>query len=460
MAQALAILRPKTQLEWELTCPVCRDIFSDPHLLPCGHAFCHDCLLGMLRHPTEMGFRCPHCRACFGPLIRVQKNVTLANIAEDFKRTQRAKMEAVQCDFCPPGEQAATAKTCLKCEVSMCAEHVKPHLELPAFREHPLTEPLGDVKERKCPEHDRMYRYYCPEAKAYMCSACTQERKHMECLEEASNTLAKEITENMKRHFRTLTEKLEICEGTGRRLKQDLQSLKSEIRKQTSPQQGLTLSITTLLLPLLLGVFLFYVYSSFSNTLQRQHILVSNIYSTISGRDVLTLDIDSASPLLRVSGDLLTAERVQKRLSVPAHPARFDGTPQVLTSQCFTSGRHRWELEAVGYWDIAVSYPGVGRKGKEGTAFGFNKESWSLTHNDRDELLAFHNKVKREISRPLSHNRVTVTVDIPGGNVTFWEAGSALVHLYTFSTTFTQPVCLGLGLYRSDPPSRVTILRS
>ncbi len=49
-------------------------------------------------------------------------------------------------------------KTCLKCEVSMCQEHVKPHLELPAFREHPLTEPMNDFWKRKCPDHDEIYR--------------------------------------------------------------------------------------------------------------------------------------------------------------------------------------------------------------------------------------------------------------------------------------------------------------
>lgn len=49
-------------------------------------------------------------------------------------------------------------KMCLKCEVSMCQEHLKPHLELPAFREHPLTEPMNDFWKRKCPEHEEMFR--------------------------------------------------------------------------------------------------------------------------------------------------------------------------------------------------------------------------------------------------------------------------------------------------------------
>lgn len=55
---------------------------------------------------------------------------------------------------------------------------MKPHLELPAFREHPLTEPLGDLRKRKCPEHDEMYRYYCMDDRVCVCNACTIEGSH------------------------------------------------------------------------------------------------------------------------------------------------------------------------------------------------------------------------------------------------------------------------------------------
>ncbi|KAG7257164.1 hypothetical protein CRUP_006033 [Coryphaenoides rupestris] len=86
-----------------------------------------------------------------------------------------------------PGEAAMVAvvatptpavKTCLKCEVSMCGEHVRPHLELPAFREHPLSDPLGDLGSRKCPSHDEIYRYYCLDDHVCVCNACTIEGGH------------------------------------------------------------------------------------------------------------------------------------------------------------------------------------------------------------------------------------------------------------------------------------------
>ncbi|XP_049424532.1 E3 ubiquitin/ISG15 ligase TRIM25 isoform X2 [Epinephelus fuscoguttatus] len=230
-------------LQEELTCPVCLDLYRDPHLLPCGHNFCKTCLDRLKRQADRGRFRCPECRDSHRCGTNFQKNFKLANIADDYRHRRRATtaaatalksrellstslsaqqargVSAVPCDYCPSvaaeasgvsavGEgsspasvsqeegdkqeaAAATAvaaaaavssmfavKTCLKCEVSMCQEHVKPHLELPAFREHPLTEPMNDFWKRKCPDHDEIYRYYCMDDKICVCNACTIEGGH------------------------------------------------------------------------------------------------------------------------------------------------------------------------------------------------------------------------------------------------------------------------------------------
>lgn len=197
-------------LQEELTCPVCLDLYRDPHLLPCGHNFCKTCLDHLKRQAERGRFRCPECRESHRCGTTFQKNFKLANIADDYRHRRRAATAApitlksrasllpslaapqarsgfaVPCDYCPTvaaeassastagdGSSAASVsqqvkqeaaapmfavKTCLKCEVSMCQEHVKPHLELPAFCEHPLTEPINDFWKRKCPDHDEIYR--------------------------------------------------------------------------------------------------------------------------------------------------------------------------------------------------------------------------------------------------------------------------------------------------------------
>ncbi|XP_038586603.1 E3 ubiquitin/ISG15 ligase TRIM25-like isoform X1 [Micropterus salmoides] len=224
-------------LQEELTCPVCLDLYRDPYLLPCGHNFCKTCLDRLKRQADRGRFRCPECRDSHRCGINFQKNFKLANISDDYRHRRRAttaaatalksrellscslaaqparSVFAVPCDYCPSvaaeasgsssagdgssaasvsqeegGKQEAAGaaaaasmfavKTCLKCEVSMCQEHVKPHLELPAFREHPLTEPMNDFWKRKCPDHDEIYRYYCMDDKVCVCNACTIEGGH------------------------------------------------------------------------------------------------------------------------------------------------------------------------------------------------------------------------------------------------------------------------------------------
>lgn len=173
----------------------------------------------------------------------------------------------------------------------------------------------------------------------------------------------------------------------------------------------------------------------------------------------LTLDRDSASPVLAVSSDLLSVERLKSKLQVPDQPSRFDTAPQVLSTQCFTAGTHYWEVDAEGYWDVAVTYESIKRKGKEGSAFGNNPQSWSLMHNDKGQLFAYHNKMKTVISEKLQSRRIAVAVDIEEGKIIFSSVGPTVIQLHEFQAELTEPVCLGLGLYRVNPPSRASIVK-
>lgn len=81
----------------------------------------------------------------------------------------------VGCDCCPE-QQNPAVKTCLKCEVSLCGEHVKDHLERPAFADHPLAKPLGGISKKKCPVHkEEVARHYCENSRRYVCHLCVQD---------------------------------------------------------------------------------------------------------------------------------------------------------------------------------------------------------------------------------------------------------------------------------------------
>ena len=51
------------ELEQQLTCPVCLDIYTNPKILPCHHSFCQHCLEGLTINPQENRYfiKCPTC---------------------------------------------------------------------------------------------------------------------------------------------------------------------------------------------------------------------------------------------------------------------------------------------------------------------------------------------------------------------------------------------------------------
>lgn len=108
------------------------------------------------------------------------------------------------CDCCLEKKTLAI-KTCLKCEVSMCQEHVKDHQELPVFTGHALVKPLCDLLERKCPEHeDEVLRYYCNASRRYICNMCALESKQHSLATEASTVLRRKLTVSSESHSFTL----------------------------------------------------------------------------------------------------------------------------------------------------------------------------------------------------------------------------------------------------------------
>lgn len=276
----------KTKLEEMLLCPVCHDIFKDPRQLPCGHSMCMGCLEKLMDYSSDHPFRCPDCRAYFGPVIEVQKSYALANIVEDVRVNRRRREEqtrAVYCDCCLENKTLAI-KTCLKCEVSLCQKHVKDHLELPVFTGHPLVRPLGDLLERKCPQHeDEVLRYYCNTSRRYICNMCALESKQHNQATEASSVLRRQLTEYMDQRFNMLKEQIGESRETVKKLQDDLQREKQKGNPALS-----SLNSVTVVLLCLWFIVLYYAYNYsvenqvLTEALGEQQNRVHHIYSTIA----------------------------------------------------------------------------------------------------------------------------------------------------------------------------------
>lgn len=176
--------------------------------------------------------------------------------------------------------------------------------------------------------------------------------------------------------------------------------------------------------------------------------------------EVLTLDLDTANDYVKISDDLRTAQKVKTRIRYPSRPNRFNEAPQVLSSHCFGTGAHTWEVEVEGYWDVAVSFRSIKHEHNSRSAFGNNPDSWSLTRNDSGKLVAYHDGKKTVVSARLQSNHIAVMVDFEKGNITFASVGSTATRLHEFKAKLTQPVCLGFGLYKVDPPSIASIVNA
>ncbi|KAM4606203.1 protein NLRC3-like isoform 2-T2 [Polymixia lowei] len=118
---------------------------------------------------------------------------------------------------------------------------------------------------------------------------------------------------------------------------------------------------------------------------------------------------------------------------------------QVLCRETLT-GRCYWEVEWSGIVDVAVTYRGASRR-DEGHGFGIDDKSWSLTCY-RDTYRTLHNDKITIIAAPSSESdRVGVYLDWSAGTLSFYRVSSdTLTHIYTFCSTFTEPLYPGFGL--------------
>ncbi|XP_040911033.1 NACHT, LRR and PYD domains-containing protein 12-like, partial [Toxotes jaculatrix] len=164
----------------------------------------------------------------------------------------------------------------------------------------------------------------------------------------------------------------------------------------------------------------------------------------------LTINTNTVNRNLKLSDNNRKVTHVGDYQSYPDHQDRFDQCPQLLCSNGLT-GRCYWEVEWRGRVHISVSYRGIRRKGdRENCLFGENDQSWSLSCCD-GLYIACHNN-RKTLSFSLSSSSVShsvaVYVDCPAGSLSFYRVSSdSLIHLYTFNTTFTEPLYPGFRFW-------------
>ncbi|XP_028992301.1 E3 ubiquitin/ISG15 ligase TRIM25-like isoform X2 [Betta splendens] len=223
-----------TSLEDELTCSICLSTFDCPVTIPCGHNFCQDCLLATWKD----SYSCPQCRTHFASRPELKKNTVLSTVVETFTmrsgrsdggvfREEKERRAVIRCDTCM---EAEASKTCLTCMASYCDEHLRPHRDNPNFSVHQLSEPVGDLMERICPDHHKLMELFCSQHSRPICSLCIQVHKGCSLMtpEEQRNLKESELLDKLG----CLDRKIERTEAVMHQMQETQSKLKEGASKR------------------------------------------------------------------------------------------------------------------------------------------------------------------------------------------------------------------------------------
>ncbi|XP_058872365.1 tripartite motif-containing protein 16-like [Acipenser ruthenus] len=223
----------KVWSEDQFSCPVCLELLKDPVAIPCGHSYCMGCIKNCWDQTDHMGvYSCPQCRETFTPRPNLCRNTMLAEVVEELKKTGLNPPPAqsyagpgdVPCDFCT-GRKFKAVKSCLTCLASYCETHVKPHCEVTPLKRHKLVNAIGNLEQKLCAEHQKVFEVFCRTDQTCICVLCIvkEHKSHDTVSAEAERSVKqKQLGETQTEIQQRIQEKLKEIEE----LKQAVESLK------------------------------------------------------------------------------------------------------------------------------------------------------------------------------------------------------------------------------------------
>ncbi|XP_024143879.2 tripartite motif-containing protein 16 [Oryzias melastigma] len=234
MAQGGSIMDPL-----KFACSICLDLLKEPVTIPCGHNYCMDCIkIHWNGEAQRKIYSCPQCRRTFSPRPVLEKNIMLAELVEELKKTELRSTpadlshpgpEGVFCDVCSEMKMKAV-KSCLDCLASYCEEHLRPHSDVPALRKHKLVGPSGNLHQNVCSLHDEVMKIFCRTDQRCICYLCLMdEHKNHETVSAAA-----EFTEKQKKLEETrqqVQQRIESREKDMKELQQEVENINTSADK-------------------------------------------------------------------------------------------------------------------------------------------------------------------------------------------------------------------------------------
>ena len=265
------------ELEQQLTCPVCLDIYTNPKSLPCLHSFCQHCLEGLPVNPqgNKYYIKCPTCRtstelpeptgpAAFPVAFHINSLKEVYSLMKKVTEPQQ-----VTCDVCTV---ANANGYCKDCNQFLCQSCHDTHKKFGAFTNHQLMS-LDEVatsasqlihgkqeKAMNCSKHDRSFKIFCETCEELICRDCTigdshrnhdctpikdSYNKHCQELETSLNPV-KKMMDNIVNVLTALTKREDEVKEQGDMVKQEIHVMVEKmIEKLRQSERQLTKEVET-----------------------------------------------------------------------------------------------------------------------------------------------------------------------------------------------------------------------
>lgn len=170
----------------QFLCPICLDVFNQPVSTPCGHNFCLPCITSCWSQ--QQACQCPVCKHLYPQKPDLKVNTFISELASHFTSLQLTDAVAggadqqrtgdgssVSCDICTDTKQEAV-RSCVECQTSYCGVHLEPHHRAAGLKRHTLIEPVANLEERICREHNSLLMSFCKSDNAVLCSVCASSK--------------------------------------------------------------------------------------------------------------------------------------------------------------------------------------------------------------------------------------------------------------------------------------------
>ncbi|XP_010630826.1 E3 ubiquitin-protein ligase TRIM69 [Fukomys damarensis] len=437
----------------ELHCPLCKDWFSDPLMLSCGHNFCQGCIQKFWRLEAKETF-CPECKMLC-QYSNCTFNLVLEKLVEKVKKLPLFK-DHPQCSehgenlklFSKPDGKLI----CFQCkDARLCTGPSKEFLQIPdavqiftgelAIYQDQLETTLKKLQSLRNKQKDATVS--CKEDKVHL-----QEHVSLEFrkLHQFLHNKEKDTVNALREEGRALSEEMELSLNQLQEQVLSATDMLASIKTRMEQQNAFEFlkDITQLLYSLEKGTRESVPRALISRKLTPglfrgpiQCMIWKEMQFALSpGLCPLTLDPKTAHPNLVLSKDRTSVWHGDIKQIMPNDPERFDSSVAVLGSKSFASGKWYWEVEVAKKtkWTIGVARESIIRKGN--CPLTPKRGFWLLRLRNQTDLKALD---LPSCSLPLANNltKVGIYLDYEGGQVSFYNANS-MTHIYTFNSTFME----------------------